>query len=525
MLKVLPSLVLIFAAVAASASDKNTLSSSNHSRYDACAQISKTEGTNCSNLKVEMDVRKCGDPRRVVPLKIICEGTDAVGTYRSAKFDYRVVIVANRNWWGKTNWSLRGEIARVRRRQASLSQSVTSQTTSFEVPPLPAATETARSADEALGPHSAVPLVNANPLAADENLIAAEKAEEKVDQLLSLLTDLTVKGEIDLYYSFNLNRPANVSTGATPANSRAQNTYRVFDVYHDSFQMNYAHILVQKSAEPIGFTFDLAYGPAMQTVAGTLAEGVTTNVKQATLSYRFANGFILEAGRFVTHVGFEVIEATENWNYSRGLLFGFFDPFWHQGVKGTYAFSERVSAAFLLVNGWNNAVEFNDSKNIGAQLTYVISDAASIVFNFLSGNEPQAPSLQGGERKTIYDVLGVYKMTEDLSFAFNADLLTHVQASEQRARGAALYARYEFSEGWALSPRFEFVDDRDGLALAFSGGQTLSTYTLTLENKLSAHLAWRAELRSDLSDKEPFLKDGRPSKHQETATMALLGGF
>ena len=43
----------------------------------------------------------------------------------------------------------------------------------------------------------------------------------------------------------------------------------------------------------------------------------------------------VDAGKFVTHMGFEVIESKDNWNYSRGLLFQFAIPYFHTGVRVT----------------------------------------------------------------------------------------------------------------------------------------------------------------------------------------------
>ena len=99
------------------------------------------------------------------------------------------------------------------------------------------------------------------------------------------------------------------------ANNQAQNTFRVFDTAHDSFQFSYAHLQVEKPTTEdsgVGAMVDLAYGPAMQSVAGTLTDSAQLNVKQAVLRYKFGNGYVLEAGRFVTHLGYEVIEANEN---------------------------------------------------------------------------------------------------------------------------------------------------------------------------------------------------------------------
>ena len=57
------------------------------------------------------------------------------------------------------------------------------------------------------------------------------------------------------------------------------------------------------------------------------------NVEQAYVSYYapVGKGLTIDFGKFVTPLGNEVIEAKDNWNYSRGILFGYAIPFYHVG--------------------------------------------------------------------------------------------------------------------------------------------------------------------------------------------------
>ena len=44
-----------------------------------------------------------------------------------------------------------------------------------------------------------------------------------------------------------------------------------------------------------------------------------------------------DVGKFVTPMGAEVIESQDNWNYTRSILFGYAIPFYHVGLRATYA--------------------------------------------------------------------------------------------------------------------------------------------------------------------------------------------
>lgn len=500
-------LVFLFSSLA-HASEKNTVRSAAR-RYENCAKVVSIRGNSCEELEVQLDVTVCGDPKRVVRMKVKCEGDAATATYRSPKFDYRVAVDVKKSWWGGPRWELAGDVARSRR---ALPRSA------------PRPEEPAPVSVPAPPPTAPFPEIamDVTPPSTDEEVV-----EDKNDRVLAYLRDLVVKGSVDMYYAINFNGPAQMTAVPTPAANGAQNAYRVFDVYHDSMQLAYAHILLQKPTEPVGFVLDLGYGPSMQAVSGALTDASQTNVKQASLSYKNDLGFTFEAGRFVTHVGYEVIEASDNWNYSRGVLFGYFDPFWHQGIKMSYSPNEAWTTSVLWVNGWNNSYEFNGDKNIGLQVVGTLSDSVSMVANVLTGQEPSAVGLSGGERKTIYDLIFSYKASEDLAFASNLAHLSYDASGGLSATGLALFARLALTEDWSLSPRAEIVLDRQNLALggSFTNGQILRTYTLTLENRLSANLAWRGEARMDKSTEDAFLKNGVPKSFQETLTFALLGSF
>ena len=79
-------------------------------------------------------------------------------------------------------------------------------------------------------------------------------------------------------------------------------------------------------------------------------------IEQAFLSLKppKAKGFELDFGKFVTSAGAEVIEAKDNWNYSRSLLFAWAIPYWHFGLRTSMPVSKIDTIGVQVVNGWNN---------------------------------------------------------------------------------------------------------------------------------------------------------------------------
>src|SRR5206468_2324174 len=67
-----------------------------------------------------------------------------------------------------------------------------------------------------------------------------------------------------------------------------------------------------------------------------------------------------------------------------------------------------------------------------------------------------------------------------------------------RWQGVAAYARYQVIPTWAVTPRVEWVDDKDAFMTGTS--QTLKEFTITSENKIDGGLLARLEFRRDMSD-------------------------
>src|SRR6059036_3903079 len=202
------------------------------------------------------------------------------------------------------------------------------------------------------------------------------------DRFLDFFRRTELSGFVDGYYGYNFNTPATRKAGPE----------RTFDVNHNSFSLNLAELSLEKkptSDSRGGFRFDLDYGPTQDIVNATEPSGphVFRNIGQAYLSYQadVGKGLQIDFGKFVTALGFEVIKTRDDWNYSRSLLFSLAIPFYHMGVRATYALNDKVALAGFLVNGWNNTVATIDKKTVGAQVTVKPTSALALTETYLGG--------------------------------------------------------------------------------------------------------------------------------------------
>ena len=181
---------------------------------------------------------------------------------------------------------------------------------------------------------------------------------------------MDLSGFIDGYYSYNFNTP-------TAANNGQANDLYNFNDKTDQFNLSAAKLTLNHDPDPIGAHVDLLYGRTNVFInapgANTTSADQLNYIEQAFLSVKpaKAKGFELDFGKFVTSAGAEVIEAKDDWNYSRGLLFSWAIPYWHFGARTSMPVSKSETIGVQVVNGWNNISKTNGGVTIGVTSSYV----------------------------------------------------------------------------------------------------------------------------------------------------------
>ena len=209
------------------------------------------------------------------------------------------------------------------------------------------------------------------------------------DKILSFFERTEVSGFVDAYYGYNFNRP-DVGTNVTVFDNQLRN----FDTKHNQFSLNQAKLVLNNAPTEdhrVGFRLDLNFGPATEIIHAGEPGGVNVfrNLQQAYLSYLapVGKGLQIDFGKFVTYHGNEVIETKDNWNYSRSILFAFGIPYYHYGVRLTYAVSDKFTLGFAMHNGYNNVVDNNARKSFSVQA--IIKPTSKLTFyqNYTGGPE------------------------------------------------------------------------------------------------------------------------------------------
>lgn len=411
-------------------------------------------------------------------------------------------------------------------------------------------------------------------------------SEEKLGSVVSCPDQfnrpLKICGSLDVTYQYNFNRPDNQF-----------NDLRVFDKYHNSFNANYAEVNFERlpnNPGEAGFRIDLGMGGDTSLFASRTAGGVTDrlfDLQQAYIEYiaPLGNGVTIDAGKFVTWSGYEVIESVDNMNSSRSILFGYAIPFAHTGIRATYpVFKDKWKVGLGVVNGWDNIHDENMAKTgifmsdwkpvswfnwivtgaVGDEsfrderaafaaatspATLTNPDGGEFDGTFDDPTAPGAKSLANGKifdsrdssPRFLIDTSLIFTPWEKWTFVINADYGTENQGSESGVNdpyhtwwGVAGYAKWQFADKWYLALRGEVFDEDAGSRTGTS--QTLYEGTITLNYNFTKASAVRFEYRHDGScDKVFGYHEGfnnnddfttRPGRHsQDTVMIQFLYKF
>lgn len=337
---------------------------------------------------------------------------------------------------------------------------------------------------------------------------------------------LTFSGYVDTYYFANFN--------GVQSNLGASGFERIFDQKANNFQVGLAQMKTTYSTDKVTGVIDLTfgnhgdlgnYGNATSPLGAEFG-GTGLAIKQAYLTWKMSDKVSLTGGQYGTNVGYEVIDAPVNFNYSLSNMFGN-GPFYHTGVKLDVAASDKFAFMVGITNGLDSKDDNNKAKGFQGQITIKPVDGWSVYLNYFGSDE-------GATEKDVYswfDLTTSYQATEKLLIGVNAVTGKNNTGSWG---GAALYLNGKVSEKFSLGTRIEYFDNsKGGIYLVDADGAGVSTTGITLTGNydVSPNLKFKPEYRFDsyknaagtfqLYDKD----GGLTKKSQSTLGAALIFYF
>jgi len=319
-------------------------------------------------------------------------------------------------------------------------------------------------------------------------------------------------------YTFNFQTPDSMT-----------NEQRLFDSKANTFLVDLAQLQFAKNPAVggLGYKLKLSYGETAKFIhsAGLGNPNDEFDLTEAYIDYvaPLGGGVKLKFGKFATYHGAEVIEAKNNYNYSRSFLFNFAEPLTHTGVMAGYRFSEIFTASLYLVNGWDVTDDNNNAKTVGAGFAFTPIAPLQLTFNFMYGPEQTNNT---SNNRFFFNWVGAFEATKKLTLVANVDYGHEVRDPKNNGQdsewyGVAGYAKYEFTDFFSAAIRAEYFNDEDGVRTGIA--QELKEVTLTADFKVAKLLLVRPEYRHDWSTNNAFdSKKTFDMKNQDTLAVGLM---
>lgn len=320
----------------------------------------------------------------------------------------------------------------------------------------------------------------------------------------------TFAGSADMYYKYDFsNQQGNSLTSFTGA--------------HNSFELGMASIEASHKMGKASVFVDLGFGSRASEFTYNDAAN-TFMIKQLNFTYEFSDNFKVIAGSFGTHIGYELLDAVDNKNYSMSYAFTN-GPFFNTGIKAQY-----TAGKFSIMAGVANPTDFKSALDAGStQKTFIgqlgyVGGSGSAYFNVTSGsvNPVSAKNI------TQFDFVGSKKITEALSLGVNGTYTIVADDFDNSLDGEWFslvgYASYAIKENLSLAYRLEYFDDKNALSTSAIGGNVFGN-TLSLNYK-SGNLTFIPEIRIDNSSVNSFSNsDALPTGSNAYVLLATTYSF
>jgi len=208
----------------------------------------------------------------------------------------------------------------------------------------------------------------------------------------------------------------------------------------------------------------------------------------------------VKAGHFYTIIGYEVVQAPDNFFYSHALTMYYAEPFTHTGFLAQYPLCDEK---ITLYGGWTAGWDTGWGNNFGAStflggVSLAIGDSASLTwantFGYLGYD-----TVADEEIGNVYmnSIVFSWDMTEKLSYVLQHDYGTNYGAviDDNAWYGINQYLTYAWTDCLASGARIEWFSDPDGARIGPAGDWV--ELTLGLNVRPHANMIIRPEIRWD----------------------------
>ena len=279
------------------------------------------------------------------------------------------------------------------------------------------------------------------------------------------ISPLTITGSIDAYYRYNFNNAKD---------SMHTNNYTSFTNSQNSFELGMASVKADYTSGKIEGVADLGFGRRAEEFSYN-DKGILAAIKQAYLSYSPSAKVKFTAGKWATHIGYEMLDAYLNRNYSMDYMFSY-GPFFHTGLKADITLDKNLAVMVGIINPTDMVSASFAKKSFIAQLHgNTTSNKINAYLNYLGGKDITGSAVNQA------DIVCTGTVTSKFSIGYNGTIknVKFKSGSNNSWWASALYLNYDPTSKFGITARGEYFDDKKSVA-----GFGTSIFDLTLSGNI-----------------------------------------
>ena len=338
---------------------------------------------------------------------------------------------------------------------------------------------------------------------------------------------VTFSGSVDAYFRHNF--------------ANKLNNYTSFTNSQSSFELGMASLRADATAlsGKVGATVDLGFGRRAEEFSyndgnNNPASGIAKNgfltlaaVKQAFVTYAPVTRLKFTLGKFATHIGYELVDAPLNRNYSMSYIFTN-GPFSHTGLKADVTVGP-VAFMVGVANYMDQATSTTSTKTLIAQFSGGTKNGKlKFYLNYCgfggapNGDNPGTLKSFSQIDACIYGII-----SSKFNIGYNGTVQSRKQISGSTTAdgswvGNALYLNFDPTSIIGITLRSEYISDDKTI---YFPTKNIFANTLSLNTKVGP-LTIIPELRFETAQSNIYLKnDGAGTKSTFTALLAAVYKF
>ena len=225
---------------------------------------------------------------------------------------------------------------------------------------------------------------------------------------------------------------------------QSTNNKTSFTNSNQSLQLGMASIKLDHTKGNFTGTLDLGLGKRAQEFSYN-DNGVAQAIKQAYISYAPMSGLKITAGKWATHIGYELLDAYSNRNYSMSYAFSY-GPFFHTGIRADIALGGKSALMIGFAQPTDFVSNASPDKMLIAQFsTSSKNDQLKAFLNY-----------QGGKDKSQFDLVLNGVVSSQVGINYDG---TIANIGGNNWTSNAVYVNYDPSAKIGFTLRSEYFND------------------------------------------------------------------